>query len=159
MSTEIKRLPPLALIADDEQLGRVLLIESVAEVGLQSLDFDNGTDACAAALANDVAIVLLDVDMPGMNGYEVCRRLRAEPRFARIPIVMVTGHEDSVAITRAFEAGATDFVSKPVNWSLLPRRLEYILRNAAAARALNERMVQVKTLVEALPDTLWVVTP
>ena len=55
MSTELNKVPPLALIADDEQLGRVLLIESVAEVGLQSLDFDNGTDACAAALANDVA--------------------------------------------------------------------------------------------------------
>jgi diguanylate cyclase (GGDEF)-like protein len=133
MSTEINKVPPLALIADDEQLGRVLLTESVAEVGLQSLDFDNGTDACAAALANDVAIVLLDVDMPGMNGYEVCRRLRAEPRFARIPIVMVTGHEDSEAIGLAFDAGATDFISKPVNWALLPRRLAYILRNAAAA--------------------------
>jgi diguanylate cyclase (GGDEF)-like protein len=133
MSTEINKVPPVAIIADDEQLGRVLLTESVAEVGLQSLDFDNGTDACAAALANPVAIVLLDVDMPGMNGYEVCRRLRAEPRFARIPIVMVTGHEDSEAIRLAFDAGATDFVSKPVNWALLPRRLEYILRNAAAA--------------------------
>jgi diguanylate cyclase (GGDEF)-like protein len=148
---------PLAIIADDEELGRVLLAESVAEVGLQSLSYDNGTDALDAALSRDVTIALLDVDMPGMDGYEVCRRLRTQPRFATIPIVMVTGHEDSVAITRAFEAGATDFISKPVNWALLPRRLEYILRNAAAARALNERMVQVKTLVEALPDTLWVV--
>ncbi|HVY83118.1 MAG TPA: EAL domain-containing protein, partial [Steroidobacteraceae bacterium] len=140
-------------------LGRLLLAEAVAEVGLRSLAYDNGTDALNAALEGDVTIALLDVDMPGMDGYEVCRRLRAEPRFVTVPIVMVTGHEDSVAITRAFEAGATDFVAKPVNWALLPRRLEYILRNAAAARALNERMVQVKTLVEALPDTLWVVTP
>jgi diguanylate cyclase (GGDEF)-like protein len=150
---------PLAIIADDEDLGRLLLSEAITEVGLQPLTFDNGTDALEAALARDITIALLDVDMPGMDGYEVCRRLRAEPRFATIPIVMVTGHEDSVAITRAFEAGATDFISKPVNWALLPRRLEYILRNAAAARALNERMVQVKTLVEALPDMLWVVTP
>ena len=50
---------------------------------------------------------------------------------------MVTGHEDSVAIRRAFEAGATDFISKPVNWALLPRRLEYILRNAAAAERIE----------------------
>jgi len=67
----------------------------------------------------------------------VCRRLRAESRFATVPIVMVTGHEDSPAITRAFEAGATDFISKPVNWALLPRRLEYILRNAAAAERIE----------------------
>jgi diguanylate cyclase (GGDEF)-like protein len=149
--------PLLAIIADDEDLGRVLLAESVAEVGLQSMAFGNGTDALAAALANDVTIVLLDVDMPGLDGFEVCRRLRAQVRFANVPIVMVTGHEDSIAIGRAFEAGATDFIAKPVNWALLPRRLEYILRNAAAARALNERMVEVRTLVEAIPDTLWVV--
>ncbi len=87
--------------------------------GLAALSFDNGVEALEAALSQEVAIVLLDVDMPGMDGYAVCRRLRAEPRFATVPIVMVTGHEDSAAISRAFEAGATDFISKPVNWALL----------------------------------------
>jgi diguanylate cyclase len=148
----------LAIIADDEDTGRMLLAESASEAGLRSLSFENGTDALDAALHNEVAIVLLDVDMPGMDGYEVCRRLRAEARFATIPIVMVTGHEDSAAVKLAFDVGATDFVSKPVNWALLPRRVEYILRNAAAARELNERVSEVKTLVEALPDALWVVT-
>lgn len=128
---------PIAIIADDEDLGRVLLAESVEQLGLEPLAFDNGTEALAAALSRNVAIALLDVDMPGLNGYAVCSRLRAEPRFSTVPIVMVTGHEDSIAITRAFEAGATDFVSKPVNWTLLPRRLEYILRNAAAAERIE----------------------
>jgi diguanylate cyclase (GGDEF)-like protein len=149
----------VAIIADDEDLGRLLLAESVAEVGLQPLVFADGLPALDAALNSNPMIVLLDVDMPGMNGYEVCRRLRAEPRYVNVPIVMVTGHEDAVAIALAFEAGATDFISKPVNWALLPRRLDYILRNAAAARELNARMVEVHTLVEALPDTLWVVAP
>src|SRR6185436_20466130 len=109
------------------------LAESVAAVGLESLSFADGPEALAAARAHDVAIVLLDVDMPGLDGNEVCRRLRAEARFSSVPIVIVTGHQDSDAIRSAFEAGATDFISKPVNWALLPRRLEYILRNAAAA--------------------------
>lgn len=134
MNTATESPPqPLAIIADDEDLGRLLLAESVGVIGLAALTFDNGVDALEAALKHPIAIVLLDVDMPGMNGYGVCRRLRADPRFATVPIVMVTGHEDSEAITLAFEAGATDFISKPVNWALLPRRLEYILRNAAAA--------------------------
>jgi diguanylate cyclase (GGDEF)-like protein len=150
---------PFAIIADDEELGRLLMAESAAGSGLEPLAFDNGQAALDAALSRDVAIILLDVDMPGMDGYSVCRRLRAEPRLATIPIVMVTGHEDAAAIGHAFEAGATDFISKPVNWALLPRRIEYILRNAAAARALAERVSQVNTLVEAIPDTLWVVTP
>jgi diguanylate cyclase (GGDEF)-like protein len=128
---------PIAIIADDEDLGRLLLAEAATGSGLAPLAFDNGTAALEAALSREVAIVLLDVDMPGLDGYTVCRRLRAESRFATVPIVMVTGHEDSPAISRAFEAGATDFISKPVNWALLPRRLEYILRNAAAAERIE----------------------
>jgi len=123
----------VAIIADDEDLGRMLLAESVTAAGQTPLACASGTAALDAALSHEVAIVLLDVDMPGLDGYAVCRRLRAQPRLARVPIVMVTGHEDSEDIRRAFEAGATDFIAKPVNWALLPRRLEYILRNAAAA--------------------------
>jgi diguanylate cyclase (GGDEF)-like protein len=155
----IPQTVPIAIIADDEELGRLLLAESAAGTGLEPLAFDNGLSALDAALSQEVAIILLDVDMPGMDGYSVCRRLRAEPRLATVPVVMVTGHEDAAAIRHAFDAGATDFISKPVNWALLPRRIEYILRNAAAARALAERVSQVHTLVEAIPDTLWVVTP
>jgi diguanylate cyclase (GGDEF)-like protein len=140
----------LAIIADDEDLGRMLLGESVSAVGLESLAFDNGADALAAALESDVAIVLLDVDMPGLNGHDVCRRLRAEARFSSVPIVIVTGHQDSEAIRLAFEAGATDFISKPVNWALLPHRLEYILRNAAAAEHI-ERLAYFDTLT-GLPN-------
>jgi diguanylate cyclase (GGDEF)-like protein len=140
----------VAIIADDEELGRVLLAESVAGVGLEPLAFADGADALAAALANDVAIVLLDVDMPVLDGNEVCRRLRAEPRFSSVPIVIVTGHQDSAAVRRAFEAGATDFISKPVNWSLLPHRLEYILRNAASAEHI-ERLAYYDTLT-GLPN-------
>ncbi|HUO79618.1 MAG TPA: EAL domain-containing protein [Steroidobacteraceae bacterium] len=150
---------PVAVIADDEDLGRLLLAESATAAGLVPIATDNGLAALEAALAqDDTALVLLDVDMPGLDGYSVCRRLRAEPRFATLPIVIVTGHDDSKAVARAFDAGATDFVQKPVNWTLLPYRLEYILRNAAQIRALAEREAQVRTLVEALPDRLWVVT-
>ena len=136
----------LAIIADDEDLGRVLLGEAVTAVGLESLAFDNGADALYAALNHDVSIVLLDVDMPALNGNEVCRRLRADPRLGSVPIVIVTGHQDSAAIRRAFEAGATDFVSKPVNWALLPHRLKYILRNAAAAEQIEQEMYDLMEL-------------
>jgi diguanylate cyclase (GGDEF)-like protein len=140
----------VAIIADDEDLGRVLLGESVAAVGLEVLSFADGGGALDAALENDVAIVLLDVDMPVLDGNEVCRRLRAEPRFSSVPIVIVTGHQDSDAVRRAFEAGATDFISKPVNWALLPHRLEYMLRNAAAAEHI-ERLAYYDTLT-GLPN-------
>ncbi len=140
----------IAIIADDEDLGRVLLEESVAAAGLECLSFADGGAALAAARVNDVSIVLLDVDMPVLDGNEVCRRLRADTRFRSVPIVIVTGHQDSAAIRRAFDAGATDFISKPVNWALLPHRLEYILRNAAAAEHI-ERLAYYDTLT-GLPN-------
>ncbi len=143
-------LAPIAIIADDEDIGRLLLAETAIASGLVPVCFNNGSAALESALSQDVAIVLLDVDMPGMDGYAVCRRLRAEARFASVPIVMVTGHEDSAAISRAFDSGATDFVSKPVNWALLPRRLAYILRNAAAAERI-ERLAYFDTLT-GLPN-------
>ncbi len=129
--------PAIAIVADDEDLGRLLLAEAVAQIGLEVSAHADGSAALEAALTRNLAIVLLDVEMPGLDGYSVCRRLRAEPRFANVPIVMVTGHEDSAAIDLAFAAGATDFISKPVNWALLPRRLGYILRNAAAAERIE----------------------
>jgi diguanylate cyclase (GGDEF)-like protein len=147
VSTEIKRI---AIVADDEESGRLLLAATVGEVGLTALAFGDGAEALDAALHCDAAIVLLDVDMPGMDGYGVCRRLRAERRYARVPIVMVTGHEDESAISLAFDAGATDFISKPVNWALLPRRLAYILRNAAAAERI-ERLAYFDALT-GLPN-------
>ncbi|MEJ0099517.1 MAG: EAL domain-containing protein [Pseudomonadota bacterium] len=156
--TTLLRALPVAIIAEDEELGRLLLSEAAAVAGLVSQCFDNGADALEAALQSRVAIALLDVSMPGLDGLTVCRRMREDPRFDGVPIVIVTGHDDSEAVRMAFEAGATDFVSKPVNWALLPKRLEYILRNAEAGRALHERMSQVSTLVEALPDSLWVVS-
>ncbi len=131
--SEITQIAGVAIVADDEDLGRLLLSEAVAQFGLSVSAHADGAAALEAALAQELDIVLLDVDMPGLDGYAVCRRLRAEPRFTNLPIVMVTGHEDAAAIDRAFAAGATDFISKPVNWALLPRRLGYILRNAAAA--------------------------
>jgi diguanylate cyclase (GGDEF)-like protein len=131
-------LKRVAIIADDEDLGRILLAEAVSACGLHALSYESGDQALQAALVREVAIVLLDVDMPGMDGYAVCRRLRADHRFDSVPIVMVTGHDDASAISRAFEAGATDFITKPVNWALLPRRLAYILRNAAAAERIEK---------------------
>jgi len=137
MTTRRTAVRPVAIIADDEETGRMLLAESVEQVGLAPLAYDNGQDALDAGLLYGAAIVLLDVEMPGLDGYAVCRRLRGDPRFTTTPIVMVTGHEDPTAIGLAFDAGATDFIAKPVNWALLPRRLEYILRNAATAERIE----------------------
>ena len=73
-------------------------------------------------------VVLLDVMMPGMDGYTVCSELRSKPPSAFVPVLMLTGLDDLESINRAYEVGATDFISKPINWGILGHRVRYILR-------------------------------
>ncbi len=74
------------------------------------------------------AALLVDVDMPGMNGIEMVRVLRADPRFDRLPVMVITGREDMVSIDHAYEAGATAFMCKPVNWRLLAHQIKFMVR-------------------------------
>jgi CheY-like chemotaxis protein len=79
-------------------------------------------------------LLLVDLQMPGMDGFEMIHRVRADPQFADLPIVVVTGLEDIVNIDRAYDAGASSFVTKPVNWRLLSYHLRFVLRAHKQAR-------------------------
>ncbi len=83
---------------------------------------------------NDYDIAVVDVEMPGMGGIEMVRVIRSNSRLRHLPIVMVTSCEDIVTIDRAYDAGATSFVTKPVNWRLLSYHLRFVLRAAAMER-------------------------
>jgi signal transduction histidine kinase len=82
-------------------------------------------------------IVVLDVMIPGTDGFEICSTIRAFPGGTEVPILMVTALEDANSINRGFEAGATDFALKPINWPIETHRLRYMLRSADTARALR----------------------
>ena len=73
-------------------------------------------------------IALIDIDMPGMDGFELIECIRGQDKLRNLPIVMVTGREDIVSIDRAYATGATSFVTKPVNWRQLSHQLRYVLR-------------------------------
>jgi DNA-binding response OmpR family regulator len=94
-----------------------------AATGEQALDIIAG---------EPVDLMLLDLEMPGMNGFEVLERVRADAKTAHLPVIVVTGHEDVRAIDRAYEAGATSFVVKPINWRQLAYQIRYVHRAALA---------------------------
>lgn len=73
-------------------------------------------------------VALIDVDMPGMNGIEMVRRIRAEKRFDDLPVMVITGREDIISIDQAYAAGATSFMCKPVNWRLLGHQIRFLVR-------------------------------
>jgi len=123
---------PLILIADDDEISRMFMVESLEQSGFDTVCVEDGPAAYHAITTRQFRLGLIDVEMPGMNGYEVCRRIRASADLQHLPLVMITGHDDAGSIELAYEAGATDFIAKPLNWTLLPHRLRYILRNAEA---------------------------
>lgn len=106
----------------------------------------SGPEALALATAWSPDIVLLDVMMPGMDGYEVCRRLKAQEATAHIPVVMVTALTDQVERVRGLEAGADDFISKPVDTTLLFARLRALLRVKQVLDAWRQRAETAKEL-------------
>src|SRR5271156_3164370 len=106
------------LLADDDALLREIAAATLQQAGYEVITAASGDAALTAAAQQLPDVALLDVDMPGGDGYQACSRLRALPGGRDLPIVMVTGHDDRSSIDGAYEAGATDFVTKPVNWAL-----------------------------------------
>ena len=126
--SESESRPTPILVVDDEKMMRVLLREALEESGYSIGEAGTGEEAIEEFSRIRPELVLLDVLMPGMNGYETCTALRKLPGGDNIPIVMITGLDDLESIRRAYEAGATDFATKPMNLIVLTHRVRYMLR-------------------------------
>ena len=144
------------LVADDDPVMRLLMLEMLAQVGLDAIEAQDGIEAVALAQSKKPDLVLMDVDMPRMDGFAACGAIRkAERDGACVPIVMVTGSDDIEAVTHAYEVGATDFVSKPINWPILGHRVLYVLRASDAIARLRIADAQNRAVLEAIPDTFF----
>jgi PAS domain S-box-containing protein len=132
------------LVVDDDATMRLLMTETLAEDGYIITEAKNGPvaldmiDTCAPDM------VLLDVKMPGMNGFEVCSKIRALTGDTNISIVMVTGLDDSESIEKAFQLGATAFITKPINWDTFPYRIQYLLKARNAIVELQQRELHLQ---------------
>ncbi len=126
----------LVMVVDDDRLIRRMLVRELEAHGFEVKEAATGADALLQLEQNSVELVLLDVCMSEMDGFETCRRLRAMPRFRMLPILMLTGLDDIESIANAFDAGATDFITKPINLPLVSERVRYALRTHQMAREL-----------------------
>jgi len=145
---------PLILVVDDDQLLRVVLQNNLTAAGFEAVLAADGEAALRSFTALGPDLVLLDLVMPGKDGCETCRALRCLPGGEFTPVLMVTGLDDAASIHRAFEAGATDFVAKPVNVELLLQRVRYMLRASFNVKKLAENQASLemlKTAVDSLP--------
>lgn len=127
------------LIVDDIEANRRLLQAKLEAQYHSVLLASHGLQALEMARAHDPEIILLDVMMPGMDGYEVCRRLKADPVTSHIPVVMVTALSDAEDRVRGLDAGAEDFLTKPVDDFLLNSRVNTLMRYSAVTSELRKR--------------------
>ena len=139
------------LLVDDDLVMRSMAARTLRHAGFDVQDADSGEDALAQFEQHSHDLILLDVMMPGIDGYEVCQRVRAKARGARVPILMLTGLNDTESIELAYRHGATDFITKPINWTLLAHRVRYALRASIAVeemRRSRESLARAQRLAE-----------
>lgn len=137
---------PTVLIVDDIPLNLKMLEGLLASEGYCITKAADGYDALHFILKHDVDLILLDVMMPGIDGYEVCRRLKTNDKTRLIPIVMITALDDSVSKIKGIEAGADDFIAKPPNKAELVARVRSLIK----FNKLNRYLADIKNVLLSL---------
>lgn len=131
---------PTLLLVDDDPLMQELMTEFIGAAAARFLRADSGGAALDLAAAEQPALILLDVVMPGLDGFETCRRLRADPLTADIPVVFITAAAEPEDIAKAFAAGAADYVRKPLEATELRTRVSHQLLLIDARRRDRQRL-------------------
>ena len=152
---------PLILVADDVSANVELLFDQLQVLGFRAIAASDGPSALAACFEHRPDLCILDVSMPAgelgcddrSTGFEVCRRIKRDPRTARIPVIFVTALNDTTDRVKAIEAGGDDFLTKPHNRLVLGARVRSLLKLKAATDALEESARKMKEL-EKLRDDL-----
>ncbi|WP_374515491.1 putative bifunctional diguanylate cyclase/phosphodiesterase [Niveibacterium sp.] len=134
------------LVVDDDLTTRSIAMAALKDAGFEPFEACDGVEALERFTELQPELILLDLMMPRLDGFETARRLRRTPGGERVPVIVMTGLEDSGAIEQAYQAGATDFISKPINWMLLRHRILYVLRSA---RAMDELAKSESNLADA----------
>lgn len=116
------------LVVDDDPILREFAASNLATPKVEVEVAGNGDEAWHRLAKGNFDIALIDLDMPVMDGFELIGLVRADERLKHLPLVIATGREDMGAVDRAYAAGATSFVVKPLNWRLVSHQLSYVLR-------------------------------
>lgn len=134
---------PLILVVDDDSVVVEVARWSIEQASMNATTAFDGESGLDAFDNDRPDLVLLDVSMPGMNGFETCAAIREHPRGRDIPVIIVTGLDDNASMLRAFESGATDFITKPLAPLVLQNRIRFTLRAFKAFDELRESQRQL----------------
>ncbi|MCK9419977.1 MAG: response regulator [Nitrospirae bacterium] len=141
---------PIILVVDD-QLQNIKLLEGLlVRQGYEIIQAESGEEALEKLSNNQIDLVLLDVKMPGMSGFEVLLKLRADKKIQRIPVVMITAHNEKEARVKALESGCDDFISKPFDHYELLARVKSLLR----IKFLHDEVHESRDFAESVINTV-----
>jgi two-component system NtrC family sensor kinase len=143
---------PVVLIVDDDEDIREILRRLLNPQTYTLIEAENGIAALAACQRQPVDLILLDIMMPIMDGLTACAKIRELPGYEHIPILMLTVLKDTVSITRAFEVGATDYLTKPIDSTILRPRVKHLLRVTQAEARVRASEQKFRSFVEQASD-------
>lgn len=145
------------LVADDDPAQRLLLKSVVEQLGLKVVVAENGIEAVELFKSCEPDLVLLDIKMPIMDGLQASEQIRQDQNGQDVPIVLITGSDDHESISRAFDLGVSDFITKPVIWPILAHRLRYLLKANATFMDLksSERRLRNTQKLAAIGHWEW----
>ncbi len=145
---------PLILVVDDDPAIRLLVRHVLTEAGFRIAEAEDGHTALTRFSELRPDLLILDALVPGLDGFEICARVRQLPYGLHVPVLMVTGINDTVAVARAYQSGATDFLpNKHENWILLEHRVRYLLRAGEMLCALQHSESQRRILSLAIEQS------
>ncbi|QMS87219.1 PAS domain-containing protein [Nostoc edaphicum CCNP1411] len=134
----------LILVVDDDDFMRMHLNELLTEAGYHVVEASNGLEAIATYTRLHPDIVLLDALMPVMDGFSCCAQLQALPDGKDTPVLMISAFSDQVSVEKAFAVGATDFITKPIQWPILRQRLRRLQEASRAVEELRQQTAQAQ---------------
>jgi cyclic di-GMP phosphodiesterase len=138
------------LVVEDDVANRALLTHLLTRAGYEPFAVGDGRDGLRAALEEGPDLVLLDVELPGLNGFDVCRALRADPRTVALPIILLTGRGAIGDVVAGLDAGADDFLRKPYDEAELMARIRSVLRLADALAEVDASHGVIAALANAV---------
>ena len=137
----------LILIADDSKFMRVTLRQFLENDGYEVVEAEDGVQVLSIFSKLKPDIILMDFVMPGIDGVTACAQLQELPGGKNTPVIMITSLEDENSVNLAFEAGATDYISKPINWAVLRKRLGRLLRARQTEMTLDQRDAFARSII------------
>lgn len=142
----------LVMVVDDSKYMRLTIVDFLKKIGYEVLEAENGKQALALYEDKKPDIILMDKLMPVMDGITACKELQKLPGGSLTPVIMITSQEDEDSVEQAFQAGATDYISKPIHWAVLRNRIKRLVNARYTEISLAESEAFAQSIINYALD-------